>query len=266
MATSSHQLTDDYTCAYCFQKLPRMADPRELPCTHIFCFPCLKDDFTDIGIFLWVHDRQTHDIENIQDLPKVNLPSCSVNSKDEQPCAALCDVCTESRELATVFCSDCSKSFCKEHAQMHTLLHEEEHEVTLVQSKLSQTQTCQEHPENILTQACRSCHSMFCSSCSTESECESSSEMDDMNHSIIDVNLFAEELRQKMRTESMDITNRIELVCCVEKSIPNNLTEAENKVSQLIRAVDMAANTRILDIQNKSASAKDKLKFFFEIS
>ncbi|XP_067939051.1 uncharacterized protein [Watersipora subatra] len=145
---------------------------------------------------------------------------------------------------------------------MHTLLLGEEHEVTPAQSKLSQTQTCQEHPENILTLACRACHSMFCSSCSTESDCESSSETDARKHSIVDVNLLAEELREKMRTESIGLADRIELVCCEEKLIPTSLDEVENKVSQMIRAVDMAANRRILDIQNKSASAKDKLKFF----
>ena len=43
-ASTSYQLTDDYSCGYCLQRLPYMVDPKELPCSHVFCLSCLEAD------------------------------------------------------------------------------------------------------------------------------------------------------------------------------------------------------------------------------
>lgn len=42
--TRKELLTADYSCGYCLQRLPYMTDPRELPCTHVFCLACLQFD------------------------------------------------------------------------------------------------------------------------------------------------------------------------------------------------------------------------------
>ena len=48
-AVKSDQLTSDFSCGYCLERLPYMVDPRELPCSHIFCLPCLQADVTEVG-------------------------------------------------------------------------------------------------------------------------------------------------------------------------------------------------------------------------
>ena len=44
-------LTEEYRCGYCYQEFNSMSDPKELPCHHVFCLPCLQEDYTqDKGI------------------------------------------------------------------------------------------------------------------------------------------------------------------------------------------------------------------------
>lgn len=40
-------VTEDYSCGYCLQRFVYMTDPRELPCSHVFCLPCLQADVSD---------------------------------------------------------------------------------------------------------------------------------------------------------------------------------------------------------------------------
>ena len=47
MTTSG--LTSSYRCGYCYEEFNSMVNPRELPCHHVFCLPCLKGDYHDNG-------------------------------------------------------------------------------------------------------------------------------------------------------------------------------------------------------------------------
>ena len=44
---SNSGITEDYSCGYCLQRFVYMTDPRELPCSHVFCLPCLEEDVSD---------------------------------------------------------------------------------------------------------------------------------------------------------------------------------------------------------------------------
>ena len=35
---------EDLNCGFCLQKLAYMTEPKELPCSHVFCLPCLQED------------------------------------------------------------------------------------------------------------------------------------------------------------------------------------------------------------------------------
>ena len=35
---------EEESCGFCLQKLAYMTEPKELPCSHVFCLPCLHDD------------------------------------------------------------------------------------------------------------------------------------------------------------------------------------------------------------------------------
>ena len=36
--------TEEECCGFCLQKLTYMIEPKQLPCSHIFCLPCLQED------------------------------------------------------------------------------------------------------------------------------------------------------------------------------------------------------------------------------
>ena len=40
---------DEISCRYCLRKAADMEDPRQLPCQHVFCYQCIKSDFTKLG-------------------------------------------------------------------------------------------------------------------------------------------------------------------------------------------------------------------------
>ena len=42
--------TDRSSCGTCNQRLPFMTDPRKLPCSHMFCYPCLQSQFAKLGV------------------------------------------------------------------------------------------------------------------------------------------------------------------------------------------------------------------------
>ena len=35
---------EDLNCGFCLQKLAYMTEPKQLPCSHVFCLPCLQED------------------------------------------------------------------------------------------------------------------------------------------------------------------------------------------------------------------------------
>ena len=35
---------EDLNCGFCLQKLPYMTEPTQLPCSHVFCLPCIQED------------------------------------------------------------------------------------------------------------------------------------------------------------------------------------------------------------------------------
>jgi hypothetical protein len=44
---SSEEDNDDKeeeSCGFCLQKLTYMIEPKQLPCSHVFCLPCLEED------------------------------------------------------------------------------------------------------------------------------------------------------------------------------------------------------------------------------
>ena len=39
-----YEMVEDLNCGFCLQKLMYMIEPKQLPCTHVFCLPCLQED------------------------------------------------------------------------------------------------------------------------------------------------------------------------------------------------------------------------------
>ena len=49
---------EEESCGFCLQKLTYMIEPKQLPCSHIFCLPCLQDDpKKDCPVCGWVRDH-----------------------------------------------------------------------------------------------------------------------------------------------------------------------------------------------------------------
>jgi len=38
-------MAEEVSCAYCFQQLVNMVNPKQLPCGHSFCLACLQENF-----------------------------------------------------------------------------------------------------------------------------------------------------------------------------------------------------------------------------
>ena len=49
---------EEECCGFCLQKLTYMIEPNQLPCSHIFCLPCLQEDpKKDCPVCGWVRDH-----------------------------------------------------------------------------------------------------------------------------------------------------------------------------------------------------------------
>ena len=40
------EITEQHCCGYCLQHFFYLDDIRELPCSHVFCLPCLEASYT----------------------------------------------------------------------------------------------------------------------------------------------------------------------------------------------------------------------------
>ena len=41
---TTDKMVEDLNCGFCLHMLTYMIEPKQLPCTHVFCLPYLKED------------------------------------------------------------------------------------------------------------------------------------------------------------------------------------------------------------------------------
>ncbi|XP_067939614.1 transcription intermediary factor 1-beta-like [Watersipora subatra] len=166
MASSSH----DIECEFCGLRNEKIVDPKQLPCGHIHCMPCLTSHYEKNKI-CWC---------GLQSCGKVYKMSPESLADYDVDAARLCDTCTKRgphRRQATSYCTDCSRKFCKEHLEHHDNALDGHHTICITQylSKVSQhlPDICTKHENQPLVLGCKVCHTISCIKCVADStKCE----------------------------------------------------------------------------------------------
>ncbi|XP_067934234.1 uncharacterized protein [Watersipora subatra] len=118
------ELTPATRCGYCLQKYAKMLDPRMLPCEHIFCLPCMKDDYSTYEGFICptclVHDKKVE----LNTLPQVIQDEGRLIRKPKHMCdRGRCE------KLSITYCRTCMSRNCEDHTKAHSAFFRNHHTV-----------------------------------------------------------------------------------------------------------------------------------------
>ncbi|XP_067939613.1 uncharacterized protein [Watersipora subatra] len=166
MASAHH----DIECEFCGQRNEKIVDPKQLPCGHIHCMPCLTSHYEKNKI-CWC---------GLQSCGKVYKMSPESLADLDVDAAKLCDACVKKGQrnrLALSYCAACSKKFCKEHLEQHDVLLDNHHTVSMNQYMSGESQhlpdICTKHENQPLVFGCKVCHTISCMKCVADSsKCE----------------------------------------------------------------------------------------------
>lgn len=204
------QLTDKTACPVCKSAF---SDPRALPCTHIFCFHCLKRTFEEEQKKLedTMPCPQCREVFTIPEDGITGLQKASFMENLESP-TIICDMCNVRMEVktdqipaATMTCLECEENYCDSCADVHKFLKlSKYHQMVKVGSdtKLGMkqpftTNCCSKHTEKTLDYYCTDCKKVVCMSCFVENHA---------SHRCKDVTTVEVELRQTIKRNSVKIS------------------------------------------------------------
>ncbi|XP_067939599.1 transcription intermediary factor 1-beta-like [Watersipora subatra] len=160
----------DIECEFCGLRNEKIVDPKQLPCGHIHCMPCLTSHYEKNKI-CWC---------GLQSCGKVYKMSPESLDDYDVDDARLCDTCIKIRQhkrQATSYCTDCSRKFCKEHLEHHDALLDNHNTVSMTQYMSGESQhlpdICTKHENQPLVFGCKVCHTISCMKCVADSsKCE----------------------------------------------------------------------------------------------
>jgi tripartite motif-containing protein 56 len=161
----SNQLEELITCTLC---LDHLKDPRILPCSHTFCYQCIRQFVKDGQFNCPLQDNQTVDQNDIDQLP-INRTAkdigdlvASITSSTNENSRHLCENCSEAE--AVNWCDQCLVHYCESCTKsIHSNKALQSHVITLSSEKTNSF--CLEHPDEKLKFWCTQCDALVCRDC-----------------------------------------------------------------------------------------------------
>ncbi|XP_067931438.1 E3 ubiquitin-protein ligase TRIM71-like [Watersipora subatra] len=162
-------------CSGCLQELSNLRDPRELPCSHIFCASCVQSNSQQVAGVRCPVCGHLDDEVNVESLPKPETDKLDIGTKETPTCDPTCSRCEDS-SLAVRFCLRCVETICDKHFQLHQEYFNESH-LTISISEFVKNPgqytypMCSEHVSREISQVCKTCLLLACSDCVATTVC-----------------------------------------------------------------------------------------------
>lgn len=217
--SSDDSLENLVKCAIC---LDYYKDPRVLPCSHTFCYQCLKSLCRERPALCPMRDNTTIMLSSIDRLPvnrtaKDLVDHIAVAEKEKSSAIAKnkCDDCTIIS--ADYYCDKCSKHYCTTCLKIrHTPQDLETHKMLiLIHDNIDVL--CSQHVEEKRKYYCKQCEEMVCSDCLL---------FEHKNHAFVSLTDIAQTTRQEFHA-SLDQLS----------SIKNNLQNFLSTASEAFRTI-----------------------------
>ncbi|XP_067949656.1 E3 ubiquitin-protein ligase TRIM33-like [Watersipora subatra] len=181
-------------CSHCCEKLPKLTEPRVLPCGHVSCTPCLEAKYK---IHKGVRCETCHTVDRKLNIK--SLPIASLHVSDH-PTTATCDK-PECKSTAYHFCVDCGEKVCNDDLELHDKYFRGGHKVISMRefeqtAGKYQKAFCKKHKNEQLIKACGRCKKFICNLCDrTEGECSDQT----INHSYAELTTIADNITSELK-------------------------------------------------------------------
>ena len=276
--TLMHNLKEEVTCSVCIHLYK---EPKQLPCSHIFCLECLNDlarTSTRHGKIkcplcqIEVAVPESGTMETLPDCFYLKNLLDILAIKECNTSKVTCGNCDEKSDEAS-YCFHCGKFWCKECLNAHNVLKEnKEHRVLALkdfqdkdyEDVLKRPAFCWKelHEKKVLKFYCKQCEVPACKNCVT------------LEHSKHDV----EHLEITARAVKNTIATKLDTAKRSSNLVSNNIRELEEHsllieersqivkgqiqqtVKSLILTLQQKERELITEVENQTKEAQEKLK------
>ncbi|XP_067944154.1 tripartite motif-containing protein 2-like isoform X1 [Watersipora subatra] len=256
------------SCETCLERLPYMRDPRKLPCSHVFCYSCLQEEFSKLSVVNCKTCGKCYDKLELDRVTKVERMKTSENEKPPaQRKPELCDVCKGSSiEPAVTFCIDCSKRLCQQHNEFHDnyqkdFSSKEHKKITIDQYMVepNKFEMCERagHTNKPLIKGCSNCYRLFCEKCDVKINCDF---IGAKLHVVCEIEDIAAECRRQLGVRVKNASNRITDIVNLQTQTSGDLSEIQESVAHMSEEVDRVVEEQIEAIRLKGSQLKDEIE------
>lgn len=159
------------------------SDPVKLPCTHAFCFECVRKamNASEVALRCPLCFEEVFTLGgSLQSLPNAKFLARLVEKSKTSETSSnenLCDECKDAREeeqpsteipKAVIYCNDCDQLLCKECHQHHLRQKFLKLHTLSPMGSQQRRMTCSQHPTESVNIYCKDCHKTLCRVCKLE--------------------------------------------------------------------------------------------------
>ncbi|XP_067931044.1 E3 ubiquitin-protein ligase TRIM56-like [Watersipora subatra] len=228
-----------------------MVDPRVLPCTHTACKGCLIGQLDAQKVVCCKNCNNVFDVR-IENLP-VYTPGQPMHG---------CDVCSKKGKKvqpATMYCSTCSKKYCKSHQESHNDVHDDHVTLSISEyvekAEQMETRACEKHPTQAYSLGCRSCLDVFCLSCaSPQNTCKEGKPHELQNLESLLANLSAD-----INSLKEEVIKRENKLTEISKKAFKEISKFEKETEEMVKQLHKTRDEQINAIQVKYMELEDEL-------
>ncbi|CAF2156704.1 unnamed protein product [Rotaria magnacalcarata] len=228
-------------------------DPRMLPCSHTFCFKCIKRAAeSNNGTFSCpFRDGTTIQNNDINTLPSNRAVRDIVEKVLESKAIIQCNECE--KQVAKVWCRDChNNGFCQEcYQDLHKKRTLKDHRAS--ESRPPKIYHCSTHPERELEYWCPENNKIYCSNCLADKKDAHKCEL------ITDgIKAIADKVTQAYNMHPLSIDPKIEIEKMfseyekVSKSKRANLAEVFASIRKMVDDSEKSTNEKLSEIDDKN--------------
>ncbi|UJR20835.1 hypothetical protein I4U23_023946 [Adineta vaga] len=164
-STNTDQLQELITCTICHD---RYKDPRILPCSHTFCYNCIRTSIQDDKVICPFQDDEIIDQNDIDKLP-INRTAkdmvdflLNINPSLDKKTYYPCENCNEKQALN--WCEKCGTNLCEACTQsVHAIKIFQTHTIVSLSNKI--LSFCSEHVDEKFKYWCTQCDTLVCRDC-----------------------------------------------------------------------------------------------------
>ncbi|XP_067929936.1 uncharacterized protein [Watersipora subatra] len=173
-----------------------------------------------------------------------------------------CDVCVKKGKAvqhAVVYCTDCSKKYCKAHEESHNDLHEDHVALAITKNFKEHAQleirNCAQHPSHAYSLGCSVCLQVFCLSCITPGNtCN-----EGRPHELLNLNELVSNLSSDIQRLSVTVIDKEQKLSALLMKANKTISEFEKNTQELLKKLYQTRDDQINAIRAKYKQLEQEL-------